>query len=142
MKKILRVLGVLALSLAMVQMTTAGENTKVAPVPKVPPGAEVITLGAGCFWCTEAVFQQIPGVLSVTSGFMGGQVKNPSYEQVCTGKTGHAEVAQLVYDPKATNLDKILATFWQIHDPTSLNRQGADAGTHYRSAIFYHSDAQ
>ena len=125
-------------------MTTipANDGTKPAPKPNIPPGAEVITLGAGCFWCTEAVYQQIPGVLSVTSGYMGGSIINPTYEQVCGGKTGHAEVAQLVYDPKLTSLEKILATFWHIHDPTTLNRQGADSGTQYRSAIFYHSDAQ
>ena len=114
----------------------------LAPMPKVPSGAEVVTLGAGCFWCTEAVFEQIPGVLSVTSGYMGGQVKNPTYTQICTGETGHAEVAQLVYDPKVTDLGKILDKFWLTHDPTSLNRQGADEGTQYRSAIFFHSEAQ
>jgi peptide-methionine (S)-S-oxide reductase len=142
MKAIQLFWGVLTLCLAMTQLTTASEATKPAPMPKVPPGAEVITLGAGCFWCTEAVYQQIPGVLSVTSGYMGGKIKNPTYEQVCGGNTGHAEVAQLVYDPKVTTLEKILATFWHVHDPTTLNRQGADAGTQYRSAIFYHSDAQ
>jgi peptide-methionine (S)-S-oxide reductase len=115
---------------------------KPAPMPKVPEGAEVITLGAGCFWCTEAVFQQQPGVISVTSGYMGGHVKNPTYEDVCTGGTGHAEVSQIVFDPTKTSLEKILAVFWHAHDPTSLNRQGNDAGTQYRSAIFYNSDAQ
>lgn len=130
------------LILTMATLASADDSKKPAPMPKVPPGAEVITLGAGCFWCTEAVYQQIPGVLSVTSGYMGGSVKNPTYEQVCSGKTGHAEVAQLVYDPKTTTLEKILNTFWHIHDPTSLNRQGADVGTQYRSAIFYHSDRQ
>jgi len=130
------------LCLSMAESTKSPEATKPAPKPKIPEGAEVITLGAGCFWCTEAVYQQIPGVLSVTSGYMGGAVKNPTYEQVCEGNTGHAEVAQLVYDPKATSLQKILATFWHIHDPTSLNRQGGDTGTQYRSAIFYHTDGQ
>lgn len=128
--------------LIMANILSADDSKKPAPRPKVPAGAEVITLGAGCFWCTEAVYQQIPGVLSVTSGYMGGSVKNPTYEQVCSGDTGHAEVAQLVYDPKVTTLEKILATFWHIHDPTSLNRQGGDVGTQYRSAIFFHSDAQ
>lgn len=122
--------------------TTTKDAMKPAAKPEIPQGAEVVTLGAGCFWCTEAVYQQIPGVLSVTSGYMGGSVKNPTYELVCSGTTGHAEVAQLVYDPKTTSLEKILATFWQVHDPTSLNRQGADVGTHYRSAIFYHTEAQ
>ena len=131
----------LCLFIAMAD-STQSNPMKPAAMPKVPPGAEVITLGAGCFWCTEAVYQQIPGVISVTSGYMGGTAKNPSYMEVCTGTTGHAEVAQIIYDPKVTSLDKILATFWHIHDPTSLNRQGADSGTQYRSAIFYHTDAQ
>lgn len=135
-------LACLTFALSMKTLTQADDATKSAPMPTIPAGAEVITLGAGCFWCTEAVYQQIPGVLSVTSGYMGGAVKNPSYEQVCGGNTGHAEVAQLVYDPKVTSLEKILATFWHVHDPTSLNRQGADTGTQYRSAIFYHTDAQ
>ncbi len=138
---------VLFLSTAMAESTAkpdapAASPSAPAPRPTVPPGAETITLGAGCFWCTEAVFQQIPGVLSVTSGYMGGTVKNPTYQQICTGNTGHAEVAQLVYDPKVTSLEKILATFWHVHDPTTLNRQGADEGTQYRSAIFFHTDAQ
>jgi peptide-methionine (S)-S-oxide reductase len=110
--------------------------------PKLPEGAEAIVLGAGCFWCTEAVFQQIPGVLSVTSGYMGGETKNPTYEQICGGDTGHAEVARIVFDPKKTSLAKILEVFWKAHDPTTLNRQGADEGTQYRSAIFYNTDAQ
>jgi len=107
-----------------------------------PAGTEIITLGAGCFWCTEAVFEQITGVVSVTSGYMGGTVKKPSYEQVCTGQTGHAEVTQIVYDPKKVTLEKILALFWKTHDPTTLNRQGADVGTQYRSGIFFETDAQ
>ncbi|MDB6022620.1 MAG: msrA [Pedosphaera sp.] len=109
---------------------------------QIPEGAESIILGAGCFWCTEAVFQQIPGVISVTSGYTGGSVKHPSYEQVCTGATGHAEASRVVFDPKKTSLEKILQVFWEAHDPTSLNRQGADSGTQYRSAIFYHTDEQ
>ncbi len=111
-------------------------------VPKIPDGDEVITLGAGCFWCTEAIFQQVPGVVSVTSGYSGGTAKNPTYNLVCTGLTGHAEVSRIVYDPKKTSLEKILAVFWEAHDPTSLNRQGADSGTQYRSAIFYYTDEQ
>jgi peptide-methionine (S)-S-oxide reductase len=110
--------------------------------PKLPDGAEAITLGAGCFWCTEAVFQQIPGVLSVTSGYMGGDTKNPTYDDICTGQTAHAEVARVVFDTQKTSLAKILEVFWKAHDPTTLNRQGADEGTQYRSAIFYNSDAQ
>jgi peptide-methionine (S)-S-oxide reductase len=103
---------------------------------------ETITLGAGCFWCTEAVFQQIPGVISVEPGYMGGATPNPTYEQVCSGKTGHAEVAQVVFDPTQTSLAKILEVFWHAHDPTTPNRQGNDVGTQYRSAIFYNTDKQ
>ena len=113
-----------------------------APVPKAAEGMEVITLGAGCFWCTEAVYQQISGVIHVTSGYMGGKTKNPTYEQVTTGDSGHAEVIRVVYDPKKVTLEAILAMFWKSHDPTTLNRQGADVGTQYRSAIFYETEAQ
>ncbi|HRH39063.1 MAG TPA: peptide-methionine (S)-S-oxide reductase MsrA [Flavobacteriales bacterium] len=103
---------------------------------------DTITLGAGCFWCVEAVFVELKGVKSVTSGYMGGTVKNPSYREVCTGTTGHAEVARIVYDPAVLSADELLEVFWQTHDPTTLNRQGADVGTQYRSAIFYHTEAQ
>lgn len=105
-------------------------------------GMDTITLGAGCFWCVEAVFTELKGVQSVTSGYMGGHVKNPSYREVCNGTTGHAEVARLIFDPKVITVDEILEVFWQTHDPTTLNRQGADVGTQYRSAIFFHTDAQ
>src|SRR5580704_8380147 len=94
-------------------MNTSNDPEAPAPMPKVPPGAEVITLGAGCFWCTEAIFQQVPGVISVTSGYSGGTVKNPTYDLVCTGLTGHAEVSRIVFDPKKTSLEKILAVFWE-----------------------------
>ncbi|MBL7982720.1 MAG: peptide-methionine (S)-S-oxide reductase MsrA [Flavobacteriales bacterium] len=107
-----------------------------------PQQTDTITLGAGCFWCVEAVFQELKGVVSVTSGYMGGHVKNPSYKEVCNGTTGHAEVAQVVYDPKVITVDEILEVFWQTHDPTTLNRQGADVGTQYRSAIFFHNEMQ
>jgi peptide-methionine (S)-S-oxide reductase len=137
---------VLALCLAGWAAAAEGESKsqteKEKKMDAIPEGAEAIVLGAGCFWCTEAVFQQIPGVISVTSGYMGGTVKNPTYEQVCTGTTGHAEVARVVFDPKKVSLKQILSIFWIAHDPTSLNRQGADVGTHYRSAIFYYSDEQ
>ena len=123
-------------------MTAKADSDAPAPMPGVPAGAEVITLGAGCFWCTEAIFQQQPGVISVTSGYMGGTAKNPTYEQVCSGTTGHAEVSRIVFDPKITSLDNILKVFWHAHDPTSLNRQGNDSGTQYRSVIFYSTDAQ
>lgn len=103
---------------------------------------ETITLGAGCFWCIEAAYRQINGVKSAVSGYMGGSVANPSYEQVCEGNTGHAEVVQLTYDPQVVDAAKILAWFWDLHDPTTLNRQGNDVGSQYRSVIFYHSEKQ
>ncbi|MBK1825998.1 peptide-methionine (S)-S-oxide reductase MsrA [Haloferula rosea] len=118
------------------------EDKKPAAMPEVPEGAEVITLGAGCFWCVEVVFEQLDGVYSSTSGYMGGTVANPTYEAVCQGTTGHAEVVQVVFDPKKTDLKTILAWFWKAHDPTTLNRQGADVGTQYRSAIYYQDEAQ
>jgi len=113
-----------------------------APMPKVPEGDEVATFGAGCFWCIEAAFKQVGGVVSVTSGFTGGTAKHPTYQQVCEEDTGHAEAVQIVFDPKKITYDELLGWFWKLHDPTTLNRQGADSGTQYRSAIFYHSDAQ
>src|SRR2546422_5306193 len=103
---------------------------------------ETATLGGGCYWCTEAIFQMLHGVKSVASGFAGGTKDNPTYEEVCTGKTGHAEVIQIEYDPKVVSYEKILETFWEAHDPTTLNRQGHDAGTQYRSIILYRSPAQ
>lgn len=103
---------------------------------------DTITLGAGCFWCVEAIFAETKGVVSVKSGYSGGQIKNPSYKEVCTGRTGHAEVVQVAYDTSVISLQEILEIFWQTHDPTTLNRQGADVGTQYRSAIFYHNEEQ
>ncbi len=104
--------------------------------------AQSATFGGGCFWCAEAVFQRIPGVKSVTSGFAGGTVENPTYEQVCTGATGHAEVVQIVFDPAVISYDKLLEIFWEAHDPTTPNRQGNDVGEQYRSIILYNSPAQ
>ncbi len=103
---------------------------------------EQATLGAGCFWCVEAVYQNLDGVQSVVSGYAGGNIPNPTYEQICTGTTGHAEVAQITFDPAMVSYAEILDVFWRIHDPTTLNRQGADVGTQYRSVIFYHNDEQ
>jgi peptide-methionine (S)-S-oxide reductase len=103
---------------------------------------EIATLGGGCFWCTEAEFQMLSGVESVTSGYAGGTKENPTYKEVCTGQTGHAEVIQIVYDPKVISYEKLLGTFWEAHDPTTLNRQGPDSGTQYRSIILYNSEAQ
>ncbi len=103
---------------------------------------DTITLGAGCFWCVEAVFQNLKGIEKVTSGYSGGFVKNPSYKEVCNGTTGHAEVCQLLYNPKLITVAEILEVFWQTHNPTTLNQQGNDFGTQYRSAIFYHNAEQ
>ncbi|TVQ25685.1 MAG: peptide-methionine (S)-S-oxide reductase [Spirochaetaceae bacterium] len=103
---------------------------------------QTATLGGGCFWCIEAVFRRIDGVESVQSGYCGGSVANPSYEDVCTGQTGHAEVVQVNYDPSIVSYDRILETFFKAHDPTTVDRQGADVGSQYRSIIFYHSDEQ
>ncbi|MFZ9933445.1 MAG: peptide-methionine (S)-S-oxide reductase MsrA, partial [Chthoniobacterales bacterium] len=91
------------------------------------------TLGGGCFWCVEAVYERLPGIVSVTSGYAGGQTENPTYDDICTGKTGHAEVVQIEFDPEKTSYEKIIDLFWDAHDPTTLNRQGNDVGTQYRS---------
>jgi peptide-methionine (S)-S-oxide reductase len=111
------------------------------PQPVSGP-AEVATLGAGCFWCVEAIFGQLDGVISVESGYSGGHLENPTYEQVCSGSTGHAEVCQICFNPERISYRELLEVFWQTHDPTTLNRQGNDVGTQYRSAVFYHDDQQ
>jgi peptide-methionine (S)-S-oxide reductase len=103
---------------------------------------DTATFAAGCFWCVEAVFQELKGVFSVTSGYTGGKIKNPSYREVSAGVTGHAEACEIIYDPKVISYDELLEAFWGSHDPTTLNRQGADQGTQYRSAIFYHNENQ
>lgn len=103
---------------------------------------ESAVVGGGCFWCTEAIYQMLPGVKSVTSGYAGGMTENPTYKDVCSGKTGHAEVIQIEYDPQRISYEKILDTFWDAHDPTTLNRQGNDSGTQYRSIILYANEAQ
>jgi methionine-S-sulfoxide reductase len=103
---------------------------------------ELATFGGGCFWCTEAIFQELEGVVSVQAGYAGGETKNPSYEDICTGTTGHAEVIQITYNPKKINYELLLDVFFSTHDPTTVNRQGADRGTQYRSVIFYHNDNQ
>jgi len=105
-------------------------------------GYDTATFGAGCFWCVEALFQEVKGVVKVTSGYSGCLVKNPGYKEVCTGETGCAEVCQIVYDPKIVSFKELLEVFWQTHDPTTLNRQGNDVGTQYRSAVFYHNEEQ
>ncbi len=130
--------------------TAAAEQLGIAATASGTPAADskpgtkaaTATFGTGCFWCTEAVFETLKGVQSVDVGYMGGTTPNPTYKDVCTGRTGHAEVARITYDPGAISYEDLLDVFWKVHDPTSLNRQGADAGTQYRSAIFYDSDAQ
>ena len=102
----------------------------------------ITTLGGGCFWCVEAVFERVKGVISVKPGYAGGKTFNPTYKEICTGKTGHAEVAQIIFDPNIIDFESILDIFWSSHDPTTLNRQGNDIGTQYRSVIFYHNDSQ
>ena len=128
-------------------MTNTNDEPETASAPEqAKPAAanatELATFGAGCFWCVEAVLEQLDGVHDVTSGYMGGEVDNPTYREVCTGATGHAEVVQASFDPAVISYEVLLEWFWRLHDPTTLNRQGADAGTQYRSAIFYHSEAQ
>ncbi len=141
MKKLLTL--ILFPLLAFCQSKDENQTTKtMEETKKIPDGAETITLGAGCFWCVEAAYSQLDGVYSATSGYMGGTVENPTYEQICTKTTGHAEVVQVVFDPKKITAERVLAWFWDLHDPTTLNRQGNDEGPQYRSAIFYHNEAQ
>ena len=109
--------------------------------PMNSSNVQTVTLGAGCFWCVEAVFQAIPGVISAVSGYSGGNIKNPGYREVCTGRTGHAEVVQVTFDADIVPLDLVLDVFFATHDPTTLNRQGADVGTQYRSAIYFHEES-
>lgn len=144
MNKLLKniaLIGLISIVLTHISCGSSTESTK----PKQSMNTaklDTITFGAGCFWCVEAVYQRLKGVHSVTSGYMGGQLKNPTYREVCSGLTGHAEVCQITYDPQIVSFETLLEVFWQTHDPTTLNRQGADVGTQYRSAIFAHTDAQ
>ncbi|MBP87814.1 MAG: peptide-methionine (S)-S-oxide reductase [Planctomycetaceae bacterium] len=123
---------------------TSGEIVEEEPQPQSTSQRELATatFGAGCFWCVEAVFLELDGIESVESGYMGGETENPTYAQVCSGRTGHAEICQIKYDPAKLTFDELLAVFWQTHDPTTLNRQGNDTGTQYRSAVFYHTEKQ
>lgn len=139
-KNITLVLG-LTIGFLMAANAKSIENQKIPQIKKNKK-MEIITLGAGCFWCVETIFQELKGVQKVVSGFMGGNTKNPTYKEVCSGTTGHAEVAQITFDPTIVSLSEILEVFFQTHDPTQLNRQGNDIGTQYRSAIFYHTEAQ
>jgi peptide-methionine (S)-S-oxide reductase len=134
-----RLSSILAACAALFLMST---NSQSAPAPTASGQTEVAVLGGGCFWCIEAVYQRLPGVKSVTSGYAGGTVANPTYEQVCTGDTGHAEVARIEFDPSVLSYEKLLEVFFEAHDPTTMNRQGADEGTQYRSVIFYLNETQ
>jgi peptide-methionine (S)-S-oxide reductase len=138
---LLRVAGLLLCCFYLMPVMNAQPGPANAPA-NAPAKLQIATFGGGCFWCAEAVFQRIPGVKSVVSGFAGGTTANPTYEQVCTGDTGHAEVIQLHFDPAVISYEKLLEIFWEAHDPTTLNRQGADSGTQYRSIILYSDDAQ
>jgi peptide-methionine (S)-S-oxide reductase len=136
-------LGILAnCHIACTQTTEKTTTTKKYTMDTTKTTQQIATVGAGCFWCVEAQFLMLKGVVSVTSGYSGGSIKNPSYKEVCNGNTGHAEVCQIVFDTALISYDELLAAFWQTHDPTQLNRQGNDIGTQYRSVIFYHSDEQ
>ena len=127
---------------AAISLAAANAEEPKMPVSTNDEHLEQVTLGSGCFWCTEAVFQQLKGIKSSVSGYSGGRLVNPTYEQVSTGNTGHAEVIQVTYDPAQISFTDILRVFWQTHDPTTPNQQGHDVGTQYRSVIFYHNDGQ
>ena len=126
------------LALSALALTALAQPTNSMNTNKT----EIADLGGGCFWCMEAVFERLPGVISVTSGFAGGHTENPTYQEVCTETTGHAEVTQIVFDPEKISYNQLLDVFWQAHDPTTLNRQGADVGTSYRSIILYRNEKQ
>lgn len=140
--------GIFLSALLLLALTSCGQrpaadaNKGMTTDKKEQSGLQVATFGNGCFWCTEAIFQRLNGVEKVVSGYTGGKVKNPTYKEVCSGLTGHAEVIQITYDPKKISFDELLEVFWKTHDPTTLNRQGADEGTQYRSAVFYHNEEQ
>jgi peptide-methionine (S)-S-oxide reductase len=127
-----------AFALVAILQAKAQSQTKKVETTNV----QIATFGAGCFWCTEAVFLNVKGVTKVVSGYTGGKVKNPTYREICTGMTGHAEVTQITFDPAVVSFEELLEVFWNTHDPTTLNRQGADEGTQYRSAVFYADENQ
>lgn len=141
----MKTIAITALSLLLIVANTFSADAK-KPMnttgQKSTNATELATIGGGCFWCTEAVFQRIDGVKSVVSGYSGGPKPNPTYKEICTGETGHAEVIQVAFDPKKVSFSEILEVFWLAHDPTTLNRQGNDVGTQYRSVIFFHDEDQ
>jgi peptide-methionine (S)-S-oxide reductase len=142
--KLIMLASILFSAISLVSCNSSSTQNMTMSEVIIPSGikTDTATFGTGCFWCTEAVFQELKGVYKVTSGYSGGTVKNPSYEDVCTGTTGHAECLQIIYDPKVISFDELLEVFWESHDPTTLNRQGNDVGTQYRSVIFYHDEEQ
>jgi peptide-methionine (S)-S-oxide reductase len=134
--------GFILVALFVIVLQACGQKSDKEKKKMKNNNLELATFGAGCFWCVEAIFQRVDGVEKVVSGYSGGHVKNPSYKEVCNGTTGHAEVCQLSYDPDEVSYDELLEIFWQTHDPTTLNRQGNDVGTQYRSVVFYHNEKQ
>jgi len=147
MKKIKTIIffSLISLTFSSCAQTDKKNNSKTIDMKEnitTEPGKAIATFGAGCFWCVEAVFQQLEGVEKVVSGYSGGKIKNPTYKEVCSGLTGHAEVIQITYDTTKVNYETLLEAFWSSHDPTTMNRQGADVGSQYRSVIFYHDDQQ
>jgi len=136
-------LAVGALTSCADQSTNTDTTTmSTTPTPRTTNQTQLATFGGGCFWCTEAIFERVPGVVSVTSGYAGGEAPSPTYQEVCTGDTGHAEVIQVEFDPGVVSYEKLLDVFWETHDPTTLNQQGNDVGTQYRSIILYSDEAQ
>jgi peptide-methionine (S)-S-oxide reductase len=132
---------VLLVSILITQFSNA-QQTDLKKNNMTNSTTDTATFGSGCFWCTEAIFKELNGVISVMPGYSGGHTVNPTYKEVCSGETGHAECTQIIYDPSKISYDELLEIFWKVHDPTTLNRQGADVGTQYRSVIFYHNDEQ
>ncbi len=145
MKTILSAIIIVLIVFSEVNCLETGSNNKMKdeiPMDNATAKTDTATFGQGCFWCAEAIFERVEGVKSVVSGYAGGSVPNPTYEQVCNGNTGHAEVVQIIYDPEVISYDDLLKIFWKTHDPTTLNQQGADIGTQYRSIILYHNEKQ
>jgi peptide-methionine (S)-S-oxide reductase len=136
------IIGAIGLALIIISSTASSHAQSTEPMKAEINQFDTITLGAGCFWCVEAIFESIPGVQHAVSGYSGGHIKNPAYREVCAGTTGHAEVIQVTYDPKELSLELLFDVFFASHDPTTLNSQGADVGTQYRSAIYHHTPQQ
>ena len=138
------ILAALLITVVTMSCTAKTQTSKLnaSVMERINEKVETATFGTGCFWCTEAIFEELKGVLKVTSGYSNGNVDNPTYKEVCDGETGHAECVQIVYEPEKISFDELLEVFFQVHDPTTLNRQGADVGTQYRSAIFFHNNEQ